>query len=137
MKHLGFLTVVSVTLLISACGDAFSPEAISGFYELVSINGNSLPYTMTYTEDGVTVEATINGGSITLSENETFGTAVDLEISGAGMTLTQTFTASGTFTLVEPATVQFTTEFGEQYSGVLSGDRLTVAEQDGSFVYER
>jgi hypothetical protein len=130
------LAAFALTVL-AACGDAFSPESVSGFYQLLSISGNALPYSETITEDGVTAEMTINAGSVTLNENGTFSTSMDFEIISDVFTGDQTLTSSGTFTLVEPATVQFTNEFDEQWAGTLDGDRLTVGEEAGSYVYER
>jgi hypothetical protein len=70
-------------------------------------------------------------GSITLNENGTFSMSNEMEIVSDVFTGEQTLTASGTFTLVEPATLQLTTEFGDQFAGTLDGDRLTLIEIKG------
>ena len=130
------LAAFALTVL-AACGDAFSPESVSGSYQLVSVSGNTLPFSETNTAGGVTVEMTINAGSVTLNENGTFSTSIDLEIVSDVFTGDETLTSSGTFTLVEPATVQFINEWDEQFGGTLESDRLTLIEAGHSYLYER
>ena len=129
------MTAFALTVLV-ASGDAFS-QSVSGFYQLVSVNGNPLPYSQTITADEVSAETTMIAGSITLNENGTFSMSNEMEIVSDVFTGEQTLTASGTFTLVEPDTVQFTTEFDDQFAGTLDGDRLTVIDEGRSFVHAR
>jgi len=123
------VTAFALTVLVP-CGDAFS-QSVSGFYRLVSIDGNPLPYSQTITVDEVSLEGTMIAGSITLNENGTFSMSNEMEIVSDVFTGEQTLTASGTFTLVEPATLQLTNEFGDQFAGTLDGDRLTLIEIEG------
>ena len=123
------VTAFALTVLVP-CGDAFS-QSVSGFYQLVSIDGNPLPYSQTITVDEVSAETTMIAGSITLNENGTFSMSNEMEIVSDVFTGEQTLTASGTFTLVEPATLQLTNEFGDQFAGTLDGDRLTLIEIEG------
>ena len=127
--HRIVVTAFALTVLVP-CGDAFS-QSVSGFYQLVSIDGNPLPYSQTITVDEVSAETTMIAGSITLNENGTFSMSNEMEIVSDVFTGEQTLTASGTFTLVEPATLQLTTEFGDQFAGTLDGDRLTLIEIKG------
>ena len=135
--HRIVVTAFALTVLV-ASGDAFS-QSVSGFYQLVSVNGNPLPYSQTFTHDSVSVETTLNASSYTLNEDGTFSMSNEMEVVSDVFTGERTLTASGTFTLVEPDTVQFTTEHDDQFSGTLDGDRLTVIEiEEGTiFVYER
>ena len=123
------VTAFALTVLVP-CGDAFS-QSVSGFYQLVSIDGNPLPYSQTITVDEVSAETTMIAGSITLNENGTFSMSNEMEIVSDVFTGEQKFTLSGTFTLAEPATLQLTTEFGDQFAGTLDGDRLTLIEIEG------
>ena len=123
------VTAFALTVLVP-CGDAFS-QSVSGFYQLVSIDGNPLPYSKTITVDEVSAETTMIAGSITLNENGTFSMSMEMEVVSDVFTGEQTLNASGTFTLVEPATLQLTTEFGDQFAGTLDGDRLTLIEIEG------
>ena len=123
------VTAFALTVLVP-CGDAFS-QSVSGFYQLVSIDGNPLPYSKTITVDEVSAETTMIAGSITLNENGTFSMSMEMEVVSDVFTGEQTLNASGTFTLVEPATLQLTTEFGDQFAGTLDGDRLTLIMIEG------
>ena len=104
--------VLTVAALTVGCGgDAFSPSGVSGTYALVSVNGVTLPATVTF--GGETL--TFISGSLTLREDQTWlfsGTASSTE---GATTVTETETQSGTFTLVEPSTIRFTdTDGGEE-----------------------
>lgn len=137
MKPLGILTVVSASLLLTACGDAFSPENVSGSYQLVSVDGNPLPFLQTLTEDGLTT-LTINSASVTLHENGTFSTSMSVEFSIDGSTESATWTSSGTFTLTQPARINFSDDIDdEQMSATLDGDMLTVIDDGTTYLYER
>ena len=137
MKCHRVLTIASAALLLTSCGDAFSPEGVSGFYELMSADGTSLPYSQTYVQNGVSVEMTFNDGAVTLNENGTWGSSWSYDLNSGGSTLSETLTSSGTFTLVEPATVQFINEWNEQSAGTLDGHRLTMIVAGHSYLYEK
>ncbi len=130
MKRLATSTVALVVLtggLLTACGDPFSPEGVSGVYNLETFNGNSLPASSV---DGTLVTA----GSITLNADGTVIFSLTLEFqSGVPVTVTN----SGTFTLVEPSTIRITVE-GDALSFTLDGDRLTLVGEDGdTFVFRK
>ena len=130
MKRLATSTVALVVLtgaLLTACGDPFSPEGVSGVYNLETLNGNSLPASSV---DGTLVTA----GSITLNADGTVIFSLTLEFqSGVPVTVTN----SGTFTLVEPSTIRITVE-GDALSFTLDGDRLTLVGEDGdTFVFRK
>ena len=131
MKRLATSTVALVVLtggLLTACGDPFSPESVSGVYNLETVNGNSLPAS---TVDGTLVTA----GSITLNADGTVILSLTLEFqSGVPVTVTN----SGTFTLVEPSTIRMITVEGDALSFTLDGDRLTLVGEDGdTFVFRK
>ncbi len=130
MKRLATSTLALVVLtggLLTACGDPFSPEGVSGVYNLETLNGNSLPASSV---DGTLVTA----GSITLNADGT----VIISLTGEFQTgVTVTLTSSGTFTLVEPSTIRITVE-GDALSFTLDGDRLTLGGEDGdTFVFRK
>ncbi len=132
-------SVVLTGALLTACNDAFSPEGVSCLYNLVSVNGSAIPWSGTAIELGMTVTFTYSAGSVNLNANNTYSTALTIEVEGLFST-TDIVTGSGTFELVEPSTIRFTsTIYGATFAGTLDGSRLTLGE-DGDrfvFVYER
>lgn len=123
-------SVVLTGALLTACGgNPFSPEGVSGVYNLVSVNGNALPWT---SDQG----ATISAGSFSLNANNTYSSSVTIKPLSSN--IPGTVTGSGTFELVEPDTIRFTRSIGGMFSGTLDGNRLTLSEEDGdSFVFEK
>ena len=133
-------TTVALLLAI-ACGevsDPLSPEGVSGFYNLESVNGLALPFSKTETQNGETVTVATIGGSVTLNANGTFSLSFTFRFTIAG-TATTTVTAhdSGTFELVEPSTVRLTSSDGEIISATLDGDRLTITDDGNSLVFRK
>ena len=122
MKRLAISTVALVVLaggLLTACGDPFSPEGVSGVYNLETINGNSLPALSVYGHLFI-------AESITLNADGTMSTSLTVQLQSGIVTET----GSGIFTLVEPSTVRMTVD-GNVFSGTLDGDRLTIVGEDG------
>ncbi len=62
-------SVVLTGALLAACNDAFSPEGVSGLYNLVSVNGSAIPWSGTAIELGMTVTFTYSAGSVNLNAN--------------------------------------------------------------------
>ena len=137
MSVRGLLSATVAALLLTGCSDAFSPESVSGFYDLVSIEGESLPTTSTTYYGALPITATFSAGSITLNENSTFGLSFDVTFVWIGEEMSTTITDAGTFTLVEPSTIQFTGNETGEFGGTLDGDRLTVISGGDSMVFER
>ena len=127
-------SVVLTGVLLTACGgDAFSPENVSGIYNLETISGNPLPFSMT---DASGITGTTTAGSIILNANGTMSISTTVTITIAGTTTTNTFGGSGTFELVAPSTIRLTSD-GETISGTLDGDRITIIGGGDSFVYRK
>ena len=127
-------SVVLTGVLLTACGgDAFSPENVSGTYNLETISGNPLPFSMT---DASGITGTTTAGSIILNANGTMSISTTVTITIAGTTTTNTFGGSGTFELVAPSTIRLTSD-GETLSGTLDGDRITIIGGGDSFVYRK
>ena len=126
-------SVVLTGVLLTACsGDAFSPEDVSGTYNLETVNGSPLPFTLT---DDSTGTFTITAGSIILNANGTASISTTGTATIDGTTTTFTFGGSGTFELVAPSTIRFTFPDEETGSGTLDGDRITIIGEGDSFEY--
>ena len=127
-------SVVLTGVLLTACGDAFSPEDVSGTYNLETINGSPLPFSTTDDLTGITFA--ITAGSIILNANGTFSISTTGTTTIDGTTNTLTTTGSGTFELVAPSTIRFTSPDGI-ISGTRDGDRITIIGGGDSFVYRK
>ena len=100
-------TAVALSLLLLAgCGDTpFTPEGVEGVYALVSTDGVAVP------------NQDVTSGSLSLQAAGTYTVAFD-ESTGVG-----------TFTLVEPNTIQFTSggqDIFDDFTGTLNGNEITV-----------
>ena len=133
MRRRFFVGAVIGCALLAACGDAFSPEGVSGTYALKSIDGDPLP--VSEIVFGVTLS--ITAGSITLTPEETYLLSLDIELDDGSTTVSSTETTSGTFNLVEPNTINFSDEDGDVFSGVHDGNSITMALEGSSLRWEK
>jgi hypothetical protein len=134
----GLLTVG--VLLAAGCGDDGSgPEAsIDGTYELISMNGNSLPYVFIDNGEG---QERINSGSVTLSgRNFTLASSTSSNY-GSGWE-DDTWSDSGTFILSGNSLTLYysdgdtSTEVGEQWTWD-GGDLISMTHGLRAFVFRR
>jgi len=137
MAKRALLTAAVAAFLVNACGDAFTPESVSGQYSLVSIDGEPLPTTATTTYNGVPVTATVSAGAITLNENGSYTLALDVSAEFGGSVINTTLPDAGTFTLQEPSTIRFISNNAGQLTGTLEGGRLSVTYDGEAMVFER
>ncbi len=153
MRRLASLVLTGVLLI--ACGDPFSPEGVSGLYILESFNGSPIPFSQTTTQNGVRIIVSITAGSVSLNANGTYSESVTISGTMGSDTTTTTLTTmdSGTFELVAPSTIRFTSSQsrvtssdgetiftssdGETFSATLDGDRLEIVTEGDSFVFRK
>ena len=121
----GLLLMAGVAL--AGCGgDSTSVQSEVGTYNIVSVNGQSLPFTITGTLRGTVV---ITSGSITLSHtgsNSQYGAIVTGTAGGVGQQ--QLIADAGAYALTG-GTVTFTSSVGTgvQYVGSMTGNDISVA----------
>ncbi len=115
-RLLPFLAAMSVL----ACD-----TGVSGIYDLVSVNGEELPFTFE-----IFGPATITSGSLTLSDSTFTATLTSYDGDGDP----ETFNLSGTFTLDESNVIHFTpgpeSDDDEPFEGTWDGDQITVSLDD-------
>ena len=124
------ISIVALTGTLIAC-DSFSPESVAGTYDLVSINGQTLPFSEPILGSIVTVHAS----RMWLGEGGDFRIVTSTIIDdGTGPIPSGSF-ALGTYTLEEPNTIRFSDNTG---TGTIDGDRLTlIYPADAVLVFER
>jgi hypothetical protein len=119
--------LLMVGLGLAGCGsDSTSVESEAGTYNVISVNGQSLPFTITGTLRGTVV---ISGGSITLSHtgsNSQYGALVTGTAGGVGPQ--QLIADAGSYALTG-GTVTFTSSVGAgvQYVGARTGNDISIA----------
>ena len=146
MKH--SVAPVLVCLAAVGCGDSFTPdgvsedgvsdtftiEAVSGTYNLKSINGEAPPIVENF---GGGDSFTVESATLRLNESGTFLFSLSWSQVSSGVTSSGTDTESGTFTLTEPSTINFTWEDGDTASGTIDGNTLTVTDDGETFVFQK
>ena len=130
-------SVILMGILLTACGDPFSPEGVSGVYNLESINGSPIPFSETETQDGVTITVEVTAGSVTLNTTGTWSLSITASFTIGSITTGDTETESGTFELVPPSTIRLTDSDGDTISATLDGDGLTVTDGGDTFVFHK
>jgi hypothetical protein len=131
------LVLLTGALLVGCSEDAFLPETVTGLYNLVNINGNVLPAPATQTIAGETATSTYSAGSVRLNADNTYSSSSTFEFNDEGVS--QTFAEAGTYELVKPNTVRFTSSDADigPLSATLDGNRLTLLVETNNFLFER
>ncbi len=133
-----FLTVCLLSIVLSGCGDSFSPDGISGTYELTFVNGSAMPASVTVTDGGLSAQITFESGTLTLRGDGTYLFSLRSEITIGTATVTDTETDSGTFALQEPATIRITSSQDQEMgSGSVNGGTLTFIDDGITLVFEK
>lgn len=127
-----------------ACGDAFSPAGVAGTYTLQTFDGEPLPVVVSTTIIGtatepIVVTTSLVEASLTLRSDQQFMRAFVL-VADDGTTVSPlpVSTSLGTYSLVEPNTIQLNHADSEVVvTGAVEGNRITFTDDGVTFVYER
>jgi hypothetical protein len=137
MRTLSRLFAIATLTAFAGCGgDSTSPKNIDpvGTWQLVSVDGNPLPAQLESGDVEVTLE--IVSGTLLVNDGGTF-TGHELYRHTVGSsTLTQSLDYVGFYTRSNDA-VAFQETDGTSYAGAISGNRMTIAYDWGTFVYQR
>jgi len=130
MQRLLSLILIAVLCLVGACKDGIGPDLNeAGTYELVSIDGRSLPTAFFSVE--------VLSGSIVLKEDRTYQAQSTVQgKDNLGQIVRQTHTESGTYTRTDN-TLQFTSTAGDETIATYGGRTITVEEGMVLMVYQR
>ncbi len=118
------------SVLLAGCGDTpsdsgdtpFTPEGVAGVYTLISEDGQPLP-----------IQGGTEAGSLSLQAAGTY--TISVTVGGE-----VDFTGAGTFTLVEPNTIQFTAgccDIFDDFTGTLDGNQITSTEDGVTLVFQK
>jgi hypothetical protein len=122
----GLLLMAGVALAGCGSDSTTGTQSEVGTYNIVSVNGQSLPFTITGTLRGTVV---ISGGSISLARtgtNSQYGAVVTGTAGGVGPQ--QLIADAGSYSL-SGGTITFTSSLGVgvQYVGAVSGNDISIA----------
>jgi len=132
MRTATLLVVLALGAIAAGCGDAFSPEGVSGAYRLVRIRHHDLPETMALPvvcDSGgrvVNGTATLTSGYLDLTEDQRYVYMVERTFDAEPCPDAWTDTTSGRYALIDPSTIRLS-ETGTTYTweGTVSGNTLT------------
>ncbi len=120
--------LIGISLSLAACGDGGPNGGVDGTYALATVNGETLPFSCFFNPIAI-VGLEITAGSVSLQATGSWGGFLTIrETNGASIT-TENATGSGTWT-ESGGTVQFSDPTGGPFTGTLSGNSLTVVEND-------
>lgn len=124
------LCLLSFVLLLPACGAAETSNDYLGTYDLVSIDGNPLPYTPAH--EGGAPE--ILSSTLTLNADGTFQMSMTYG-STSGNSISRDFT--GLYTIVDESTLRFEWEGAGVTMGTLEANIVTINNEGLLFAYQK
>ena len=135
MRRMLAIACTVATVLLAGCDSnettAPTENSVAGTWNLTTVNGAPLPYTVQSTP-----KIEVLGDQLVVSENGTFTSSTQLRFTNGTTITTQTGTDGGTYTLNGTAAT-FIFNSGTTGTGTVSGNTLTVAEAGVSLVYQK
>jgi hypothetical protein len=126
-------TAIAMAVALAACSDSTAADIdINGTYTLRTFDGSTVP---TSRQIGATL-AEILSGSVTLKEDGSYSVVIVDRSTTGGVTTTETFTETGTFA-VSGTTIVLKENNTHSTSGTLVNGTMTLAGEDGSYVFKK
>jgi Lipocalin-like domain len=136
MRRITAIALLAMSSAVAGCGGdstAPTPASLAGTWNLSTINGSALPFTL----QAANPKIEYLNEQIIASANGTFTQTANARFTNAGVVSTQPITDSGTWVLSGTAiSFQFASD-GSTGTGTLSGNTFTVAQSGFSFVYTK
>ena len=127
------LVVLAALLAAAACesSNSVSPSvSIAGQYNLMTVNGASLPYTFTTTNGA---SATLTSDMLTMNTDGSYSDIAQFQSSQGPYTINEV----GTYSTVNGSITFYDQTDGIQYNGSLSGSVLTEINSGVTEVYQK
>jgi hypothetical protein len=127
--------ILFAAALLGCAADAITADvsAYAGDYSLISINGNTLPYSLSNTPTLVLIETS---ETFTLLANGGFIDITHYQRTQNSVTDYPADTLSGTFT-VRGQTANFTTSAGDLFAGTMGASQFTIEGSSTVFFYKK
>jgi len=135
MRRMLAIFCTAAVVLLAGCDseEAIVPteNAFTGTWNLGTVNGAALPYTVQSTP-----KIELVGDQLVVSANGTFAVSTQLRITNGTTITTQTVPDGGTYS-VSGTSATFIFNGGTTGTATVSGNTLTVAEPGVSLVYQK
>ena len=138
-RRLAMAAALSLSLLgVAACGDDEGTGPGRGRYDLVAVDGNSLPVTFEVTDpQGNVGTITFNSGFIELESGNEYNSSLDVVVNGTAQELDD----DGTYER-DGDNVTFESSDGDDFEGEFDDEELTIEEElengvSFTFTFER
>jgi hypothetical protein len=135
MRRMLAIVCTAATVLLAGCdsGDTTVPtqNAVSGTWNLTTVNGSPLPFTIQSTP-----KIEVVSDQLVVSANGTFTESTQTRTTNGTTITTQTIPDAGTYSLNGTAAT-FIFNDGTTGAGTVSGNTLTVAMTGVSLVYQK
>ena len=129
-----FVALLAFAALAACGGDSStSPGVVTGTYNLRTVNGSPLPYTVI--QIGAD-KIEITGDVIILNEGGTFTETTSQRTTENGVVTTSTIDDAGTYTLTGTA-ITLTSQESGSISGAVSGGTMTLTLEGLAAVYSK
>jgi hypothetical protein len=127
--------MVTTIVLAAACGESPTEPGPSGIYDMVAVEGVSLPAAIPGGVDGF--PATATGGMVMLGSDHSISADLRLVLQVGSSTSDTAFTLSGTYTIGSDTVYVHDAATGRVIPAVFSGGRLTARLEGLSFAFDR
>jgi hypothetical protein len=127
--------MLATIVLAAACGESPTEPALSGIYDMVAVEGVSLPAAIPGGIDGV--PATVTGGSVALGSDHTVSADLHVTLQSGSSASETVFTLSGTYSIGSDTVYMHDATTGQVVPAVISGSRLTARLEGLAFAFDR
>jgi hypothetical protein len=142
MLRRSFLSLLAGVALLAACGGDGGPTGpnptttvITGGYTLQTVNGNTLPWRFLVVGNDW---AEITSGSGNINSDGTYSMRVNYRVRESGQESTFSETSTGTYVRNGNAITFTDAADGSRASGTVSGNQISVTDEDGIvYVFRR
>ena len=135
MRRILAIACSAAVVLLAGCdsndGTGPTQNAVSGTWNLTTVNGTSLPFVIQSTP-----KIELTGEQLAVSGNGTFNQASQVRTTSGGTATTQTVSDAGTYSLNGTAAT-FIFNDGTTGAGAVSGNLLTVTKLGRSYEYTK
>jgi lipocalin-like protein len=128
------LVLALTTASLLACGDSTGPGSVVGTWNLRTVNGSQLPYTVYLVQPTYRLE--IMSARFIADDDGTYTGAVTLRETNNGQVTTTTDSDFGTWSQANN-TLTITDSEGAVSTATISGNTITLSEQGFVSVYRR
>jgi hypothetical protein len=126
------LAALALVFSVAACSDLTGPGSLTGTYDLRSVNGQGLPYTV---DQSALYRLDLAGSSLTLHRDGTYTTTFLWRETIRGSTTTDTEHFEGTYSRSGDEIYLYDDFDGSTTIAYVEGSRVVIESEDLTFEY--